>query len=497
MNSRVIVVGAGPVGLMLAGELRLGGADVVVYDKLAAPSGESRALGFTKRVAELLDQRGLLDRLGELRWGRGGHFGGVPVDLGMLDESHHGVLGLPQSRTEEVLAGRLSELGVPVHRGCAAVDLTQDADGVTVVLDGPQGRLEERARYVVGCDGPNGAVRAAAGIPAPGWAATRGMYMADVTGVELRQRPTGERIPGGHMILSVSLGDGYYRVLVHDKSLKPPASSDDVTFKDVADAWQRMTGESIHHGSARWTAAFDNAAGLAADYRRGRVLLAGDAAHATPPLAGWGLSTGIQDAANLGWKLAAVATGRAPQRLLDTYHSERHPLGEQLLRNTHAASMLYLTGQDIDPLRAVLGELMTHKDTATHFAGMVSGLTVRYDMGPGGHPLLGLRMPPARELHLPGGARTRVGDLLRPGRGVFIDTTAPAGHAARVEAGWAGRVDVVTGTWAAPGGDGAGPAPHAVLIRPDGYIAWAAPEPGDLEAALDRWFGAARVTATA
>ncbi|MCT2588413.1 FAD-dependent monooxygenase [Streptomyces sp. N2-109] len=492
VKTRVIVVGAGPVGLTLAGELRLGGVDVVVYDKLPAPSGESRALGFTKRVAELFDQRGLLTRLGDFNWGQQSHFGGLRIDLDALDEEHHGVRGLPQSRTEEMLANWLSELGVPVRRGYEAVGFRETQDGVTVVFEGPQGRHEESAGYLVGCDGGGSTIRTAAGIEAPGWEATRGMYMADITGAEVNQRPIGERVPGGNMVLSISLGDGYYRILIHDKSLRPRPDSEALTFAEVADAWQRMTGESLHHAQPRWMAAFSNAAGLAAEYRRGRVFLAGDAAHNTPPLAGWGLAVGIQDAVNLGWKLAAVIGGSAPEGLLDSYHTERYPLGQQLMRNTHAGSMLYLSGEEMEPLREVMRELVDYKAAAGHLAGMVSGLSVRYDMGSGEHPLLGMRMPPECEVELPDGGRTRVAELLHQARGVFISTGGD-GEAERLAAGWSDRVDVVTGSWA-PAAEGrpARTLPDAVLVRPDGYIAWAAPGGGDLCEALGRWFGSAR-----
>jgi 2-polyprenyl-6-methoxyphenol hydroxylase-like FAD-dependent oxidoreductase len=494
MNADVIVAGAGPTGLMLAGELRLGGANVVVYDKLPAPSGESRALGFTRRVAEVFGQRGLLTRLGDFRWGQQGHFGGVRIDLGSLPDDHHGVLGLPQSRTEEMLAGWLAELGVPVRRGYELCGLRQTGDGVVAVFDGPGGRREQTAAYLAGCDGGQSTVRRAAGIEAPGWAATRGMYMADITGAQVRQRPIGERVPGGNMVLAVSLGDGYYRILIHDKSLRPDPGSGPPPFSEVADAWQRMTGESLHHAQARWTCAFSNAAGLAERYSEGRVFLAGDAAHDTPPLAGWGLSVGIQDAVNLGWKLAAAVSGWAPAGLLGTYHLERHPLGQQLLRNTHAASTLYLSGAEMDPLRSVLGELMAYPEAAGHLAGMVSGLGVRYDMGPGDHPLLGLRMPPGRELELAGGGRASVASLLRRGRGVFIAAgdAVPSGHPVD---GWADRVEVVAGRWA-PAPD-PHPVAESVLIRPDGYVAWAAPGGGDLAGALERWFGSAHAAVPA
>jgi 2-polyprenyl-6-methoxyphenol hydroxylase-like FAD-dependent oxidoreductase len=500
MRASVIVVGAGPVGLMLAGELRLGGVEVVVYDKLPAPSGESRALGFTRRVAEVFDQRGLLTRLGDVRWGRQGHFGGIRLDLDRLDEDHHGVLGLPQSKTEEMLASWLTELGVPVRRGSEAVDLRQTADGVAVAFNGPDGRHEDSAAYLVGCDGGQSTIRTLAGIDAPGHAATRGMYMADITGVEVRQRPIGERVPGGNMVLAVSLGDGYYRVLIHDKSLRPRPDPSALTFTEVADAWQRMTGESIHGAQPRWMCALSNAARLASEYRRGRVFLAGDAAHDLPPLAGWGLSVGIQDAANLGWKLAAVVNGWAPDGLLDSYHAERHPVGQQLYRNTQAASLLYLSGDELEPLRSVLRELVTYQDVAGHLAGLVSGLGVRYDMGPGDHPLLGWRIPPDRELELPGGDRIRVAELLRRARGVFI-STGGASEADQLAAGWSDRVDVVTGRWVTvEGGDRAYLTPAAALIRPDGYVAWATPGDGGgdaLAGALARWFGSARAAVSA
>ncbi len=490
MNPDVIIVGAGPTGLMLAGEIRLGGANVVIYDKLPAPSGESRALGFTKRVAESFDQRGLLARLGELTWGRQGHFGGIHLDLGMLAESHHGVLGLPQSRTEEMLGGWLAELGVPVRRGYEAVGVRDTGKGVAVTFEGPDGPHEDRSGYLVGCDGGQSTIRAAAGFEASGWQSTRGMYMADIAGVEIPQRPIGERRPGGNMALSVRLPDGYYRLVIHDTSLPPRPGPP--AFSDVADAWQRLTGQSVHHARARWIAAFGNAARLVTEYRRGRVFLAGDAAHDIPPLAGWGLSAGIQDAVNLGWKLAGTVSGWAPSGLLGSYHRERHPYGRQLLRNTQAASMLYLTGDEMEPLRSVVREMVCYPRAAEHLAGLVSGLNVRYDLSAGGHPLLGRRLPPGWELDLPGGSRTRVADLLRPARGVFIGTSNGASDVCQLAAGWPDRVNVVTGRWAPEAMNSAHLPPEAVLVRPDGYVAWAAPGHDDIAGALRRWFGSSR-----
>ena len=481
MATEVIIVGAGPVGLMLAGELALGGVKVVVYDKLPAPSGESRGLGFTSRTAEVLDQRGLLTRLGEIRWGRQGHYGGVRIDFNLLEESHFGVMGLAQSRTEEVLEDWLAELDVPVRRDREVVAVHHTDDGVHIEYNGPTGPGEDSAAYLVGCDGGRSTVRAEAGIGFPGWDATRGIYMADVTGVEIRPRPIGERIPGGGMVLAVGIGDGVTRIVIHEPGVRPHHGEAPPTFAEIAEAWERMTGEPIAHGAAPWMCALTNAAGLAEDYRRGRVFLAGDAAHDHAPLGAQGVSVGLQDAVNLGWKLAAAVRGWAPEGLLDTYHAERHPVGQQLLRNVLAQSLLYLTGEDMEPLRVVVRELVTYPEPARHLAGLVSGLHLRYDMGCAGHPLTGLRMPPNHELTRSDGTRVRVAELLHAGRGVLIDTGGALDLAE-----WVDRVDVVTGSWTGVEG-----APDAVLLRPDGHVAWAAPGGDDLSEALRRWFGSA------
>ncbi|MFJ2418031.1 FAD-dependent monooxygenase [Streptomyces brevispora] len=485
-NIDVIVVGAGPVGLMLAGELRLGGVDVAVYDKEPAPSGESRALGFNRRAAESLGQRGVLDRIGAFRWGPMGHFGGVRFDLGMLDEDHSGVLGLSQARTEEALAGWLAELGVPVLRGREVTGLRETADAVVVAYDSPEGPGEGSAAYVVGCDGAGSTVRRLAGIAAPGWTATRGMYTAEITGVALRPRPIGERLPGGSMVVCTPVGEGRFRVVVHDLALPADPDTRTLTFTEVADAWQRLTGESIHGAEPQWLWATGNSAALAEEFRRGRVLLAGDAAHEIPPLAAWGLSAGLQDAANLGWKLAATVKGWAGEGLLDTYEAERRPVGRELIRNARAAGRIYLGEEAMDPVREVMGELLAHKDAAEQVAGIVSGLGIRYELGKGEHPLLGLRMPPGRELTLTDGTVTPVAGLLRTGHGLLI-TTDPA--LARLAEGLEDRLDIVTGTW----NQAYEPGLDAVLVRPDGYVAWTSPGTTDeLTDTLARWFGTAQ-----
>jgi 2-polyprenyl-6-methoxyphenol hydroxylase-like FAD-dependent oxidoreductase len=490
MTTDVIVAGAGPVGLMLAGELRLGGVDVVVYEKLLAPAMQSRGASITRRTAEEFDQRGLLGRLGESE-PADSHFAGVPMDYTMLAENYFGMRGISQSRTEEMLEGWVRELGVPVLRGYEVLGFRQSADEVVATIEGPDGRFEQAARYLAGCDGARSIVRTQAGIEFTGPEPTRGFYTAEVTGIDVQRRRIGEQLPDGGIVMAMDLENGITRIVVHEKGMRP-RDKDTLTFAEIADAWQRLTGESIHHARVRWISAFTDAARLAAEYRRDRVFLAGDAAHVQLPTMAQGLSAGVQDAVNLGWKLAAAVHGWAPAELLDTYHSERHPVGEKLMRNALASAVLRLSGREIQPLRDVLQELLTCEDAAGYMAGMVSGVGIRYDVGPGENPMLGRRLPPDRELVLADGTRTRVAERLRVARGVFI-TSTPDGDDARLAGAWADRIDVVAARWgAAPG-----PAlPEEVLIRPDGYIAWTAPGGSDLSWVLGRWFGAARSAVT-
>jgi bifunctional hydroxylase/dehydrase len=487
---------------MLAGELRLGGVDVVVYERRAVPSGESRGLGFTARATEAFVQRGLLARFGGVEVSRQGHFGGIPMDFGVFPGAHFGVRGVPQYRIEQMLAEWAVELGAKILRNHTVVGLQPTGDGVVAVVEGPTGRREHAADYLVGCDGGRSTVRQLGGFDFPGTDATREMYLADVVGRGIRPRFIGERVPGG-MVMSAPLEADVDRIIVCETGTAPSGDGSSLTFAEVADGWQRLTGESLHGAEARWVSAFTDATRQVSEYRRGRVLLAGDAAHIHLPAGGQGLSLGVQDAVNLGWKLAATMRGWAPDSLLDTYHDERHPVGARVLRNTLAQGTLYLSGSEIEPLRSVMREIVAIPDVARHLSGMVSGLDIRYDVGAPGHPLVGARMPDYH-LELPGGRRTRVSELLHRARGVLISTDAAAG---RLAAGWTARVDQVAGRWIPP--DPAGPpdptSPEtqadaaaaltgmaetdAVLIRPDGYVAWAAPGGGDLRAALRRWFG--------
>lgn len=483
MDFDVIVVGAGPVGLMLAAELRLGGVHVAVLERLHQPSGQSRGLGFTARAAEVFDQRGVLARLGTTEVSPMGHFGGVPMDYTVVEGGHFGVRGVPQDRIERALEAWAVELGVHVLRGHDVVDIDPTPTGVTVVA-GSDARTTFTAGYLVCCDGGRSSLRRMAGFDFPGSEATREMYLADVVGRQIRPRFIGERTSAG-MVMSAPLSDGIDRIIVCEDGRKPSGRSTP-DFADVADAWQRLTGESLHGAEIRWVSAFTDATRLVTSYRRDRVLIAGDAAHIHLPAGGQGLSLGVQDAANLGWKLAAEIRGWAPDGLLDTYHSERHPVAARVLRNTRAQGTLYLSGEHMAPMREIMAELVALPDVRQTLAGMVSGLDVRYDMGTDGPDWLGRRMP-HRPLILDDGARVRVPDLLHHGRGVLIDTTGDEANVRGAD-DWAGRVEVVRATWA-PVPGGVEPAPKAVLLRPDGYIAWM-PEAGELTAALSRWFGA-------
>jgi bifunctional hydroxylase/dehydrase len=450
----VIVVGAGPTGLMLAGELRLGGVEVVVLERREKPSGESRGLGFTARATEIFQQRGLLARFGEVETSTQGHFGGIPMDFGVLPGSHFGVRGIPQHRVERMLEDWATELGASVLRGHTLVGLSQDSDGVVATVEVPGGRTEFTGAYLVGCDGGRSAVRGLAGFDFPGTDATREMYLADVVGRDIRPRFIGERVPGG-MVMSAPLGEGLDRIIVCERGTPHRERHGNPDFSEVADAWQRLTGESLHGAETQWVSAFTDATRQVTEYRRGRVLIAGDAAHTHLPAGGQGMSLGVQDAVNLGWKLAATVQGWAPPDLLDTYHSERHPVGARVLRNTQAQGLLYLSGAEIEPLRSVVGELMTIPEVARHLSGMVSGLDIQYDVGPGTDPLLGRRMPDVD---------------LRTGRGLLTGPTAKEGI------DWADRIDLAA-------------AANPVLVRPDGYVVWAG---GDgLQDALHRWFGKA------
>jgi bifunctional hydroxylase/dehydrase len=509
VDADVIIIGAGPVGLMLAGELRLGGASVIVVERLDRPTGQSRGLGFNARAVEVFDQRGLLPRFGDVAISQLGHFGGVRFDYGVLPGAHFGARGIPQFRTESVLEGWAAETGADIRRGWEFTGL-EETDSAVLVNARTAGRGRSlRARFLVGCDGGHSAVRRAAGFDFPGTPPTRGMYLADVAGRGIRPRFLGERVPGG-MVMAAPLGQDVDRIIVVEDGAPPPSGDAPTGFAEVADAWQRLTGEDIHDADARWVGRFTDATRQVTRYRKGRVLLAGDAAHVHLPAGGQGLSTGVQDAVNLGWKLAAEVTGRAPDGLLDTYHDERHPVGARLLMNTRAQGMLFVGPPELDPVRSLFADLVGYDAVKRHLAGTVSAIDICYETAPpaGASPLLGRRLP-VHALRTPAGDTTTA-ELLRPARGVLLDLADDAGLRDDA-AGWAGRVATVTASLdATASGSASGPASGpssgpvadlaglgAVLVRPDGYVAWARPAGGDgaaadftpVTTALSRWFG--------
>ncbi|HEY5836067.1 FAD-dependent monooxygenase, partial [Streptomyces sp.] len=483
-DTQVIVVGAGPVGLILAGELRLGGAEVIVLERLAEPTTESRASTLHARTMEILDQRGLLESLGTPPNDPMGHFGGLPLDLGEPSTRYPGQWKVPQATVEALLAAWATGLGAELRRRHELLGLTATDDGVEVEVATPEGVTRLTADYLVGCDGEESTVRGLAGFAFPGSDATKELLRADVLGLDIPNRRF-ERLPGGVAIAATR--DGVTRVMVHEFGREVRPRSGDPELAEIAEVWARVTGEDISGGTPTWLNAFGNTSRQAASYRLGRVLLAGDAAHRQMPVGGQALNLGLQDAVNLGWKLAAEVTGRAPDGLLDTYHTERHAVGRRVLANIEAQTVILFGGQEVESVRATTGELIERIPVVRgHLAGMISGLDIRYERN--GHPLTGARVPHI-ELETADGP-TSTTALLRSGRGVLLDLSGDARRRAKLErvvTGWAGRVDVVPAT-AAPGTvlDGA----KSVLLRPDGHVAWAVARATDPTPAVKRWFGA-------
>ncbi|MCF1593615.1 rifampin monooxygenase [Streptomyces muensis] len=470
----VIVTGGGPTGLMLAAELRLHGVHVVVLERDAQPPPFVRSLGLHVRSIEVMAQRGLLDRF--LAQGQrhplGGFFAGIHKPApDRLDTAHAYVLGIPQTTTDRLLAERAAELGTEIRRGCELVGLSQDEDGVTVELaDG----THLRSRHLVGCDGGRSTVRKLIGVGFPGEPSRVDTLLGEmevtappetVTAVMTEVRKTEKRFGLG------PVGDGVFRVVVPAEGV-----ADDRSAPPTLDEFKRQlrafadTDFGVH--SPRWLSRFGDATRLADRYRVGRVLLAGDAAHIHPPVGGQGLNLGIQDAFNLGWKLAATVAGWAPEGLLDTYHAERHPVAADVLDNTRAQMELLSPEPGPQAVRRLLSELMDFDDVSRYLTEKIIATAVRYDFG-AGHDLLGRRL---RDLQL---KQRRLYDLMHTGRGLLLDQTGSLSTA-----GWSDRIDHVVDTSEEL------PAP-AVLLRPDGHIAWAGDDQRDLLDHLPRWFGAA------
>ena len=499
MDTDVVIAGAGPTGLMLACELRLAGVDVVVVERLAQQSGESRAGGIHSRTLEVLDQRGILDRfLAEGTLQPVGHFSGLYLDFDESESRHPYPLMILQSAIERLLEERAAELGVSVRRSSEVSGIHQDeAGGVRVELSTAQAAPATlRARYLVGCDGGRSTVRKLAGIGFPGTEATMTALIGDV---ELPDLPEDyvwvRRTPSGDYS-AIAFEPGWYRVITSEFD-RVADRDEPVTFEQLRESLVRVAGTDFGMRSPRWVSRFSDAARQAARYREGRVLLAGDAAHIHFPAGGQGLNMGVQDAVNLGWKLASVVRGQAPESLLDTYHAERHPVGERVLHNTRAQSALVRPGPQTDALREVFGSLMVFDDVNQYLRHMLTALDIRYPAD-GDHPLEGRRVPDAG-LEASDGGATRVYELLPAGRPVLLDLGGSAEVAAAAK-GWADRIDLVEARsedeyWPVPA-LGEIPAPAALLIRPDGHVAWAAaaggaPDTAALRTALATWFGPA------
>lgn len=478
--SDVVIVGAGPTGLMLAGELALAGVEVQVLERrtTAALVG-TRARGFHARTIEILDQRGIAERF--LAAGRTVPrlaFGSMPLEIGDLPTRHPYTLGLGQAGIEEILGGWVEELGVPVRRGVEVTGVSQDDAGVDVHL---AGGTPVRAAYVVGADGGRSVVRSAVGIELVGAEPTRSHLIAEVRVTE--ETPAGIRLDeiGIHALSAMPEGTTGIVVTEQQLSLAP-----EPTLPELSAALVAAFGSDFGAHDPRWMSRFTDATRQAVDYRRGRVLIAGDAAHVHPPTGGQGVGLGIQDAVDLGWKLAQVVGGVSPDSLLDTYRAERHPATARVLRNVMAQASLQRGDARTEALRAMLAELMADDGARARMVGLLTGLDVAYDLGEG-HPLLGRRMPDL-DLGTADGP-TRVFALLHEARPVLLDL----GSGGLDLGAWADRVRLVRaaydGPWELPV-LGSVPAPDAVLIRPDGHVAWVGDgTPAGLVEALTTWFG--------
>ncbi|MEU4192853.1 FAD-dependent monooxygenase [Kribbella sp. NPDC026611] len=440
----VLVVGAGPTGLLLASELTLAGADVTIVDRAAERSGQSKALSLQPRSVEILHSRGLLDPLrGQARELPGGHFAGLPVplDYSAWDTRFPYQLGIPQLRLEQYLEDHLARHGVVVRRGLELTALHEDeavfADGTTI-----------RADWVVGCDGAHSAVRKLTGIEFPG---RDGRFSAVVADVVVAGIDPDWQLPSlvpqdGRVLTMVPLEDGVHRVLFTGPDQQHLPKNQPVAHAEVAAALKGWYGDGVVLRELRYGSRFTDAARLAAQYRVGRVFVAGDAAHIHSPTGGQGMNLGLQDAFNLGWKLGAVVRGDGDEALLDSYHDERHPAGAAVLANTRAQGVLMVPDDDVACLRETFVDLLGVPEANRRLAGVVSGLGLAY--APGDHPLVGQRMP---DLDLPDG--TTIAEHLRSGRYLLVEVDG-------------GRV----------------------LLRPDGYVQWATDDPAAVPPAVPGHF---------
>jgi 2-polyprenyl-6-methoxyphenol hydroxylase-like FAD-dependent oxidoreductase len=478
----VVIAGGGPTGLMLAGELALAGVDVAIVERRASQDlAGSRAGGLHARSIEVLDQRGIAERfLSQGRVHPTVLFSGISLDISDLPTRHNYLLALRQERIERILAAWVEELAVPIHRGCEVTGFVQDETGVDVELS--DGR-SLRTKYLVGCDGGRSLIRKQAGIDFPGWDPSISYLIAEG---ETTDEPAcgirrGEK--GINALGRLEDGKRVRAVLIEPHV----GQGDEPTLGELREALVAVYGTDFGVHDVTWLSRFTDTTRQAASYRERRVLLAGDAAHVHSPTGGQGLNLGVQDAVNLGWKLAQVVHGTSPESLLDTYQAERHPIGERALKSTMAATALSRGDDRTNVLREDVSELLQMDEPRRRYAAMLSGLDIRYDLGTG-HPLLGRRMPDL-DLATADGPR-RVFGLLHDARPVLLDLGGPGAFDITPWADRVRRIDArYAGDWELPVLSAVS-APAAVLIRPDGHVAWV----GDgsdhgLRDALASWCG--------
>ena len=474
----IIIVGAGPTGLMLAAELALAGVDAAIVERKPAQARVGgRAGGLHARTLELLDQRGIVDRFlaaGKTHPRVSFH---AALDISDFPTRHNYLLALAQEQTERLLAAWADELNVRIYRDRDVDGIACDDDGVDVTT--AQG-TRMRARWLVGCDGGRSRIRKLAGIGFPGWDASTSWIIAEV---KMREKPVlgfHEDASGRHAMSMLEDGETVGVVLAG----RDPRAAGEPTLDELAAGLNAIYGTDFGVHSPTWLSRFSDAVRQADTYRRDRILLAGDAAHIHPPLGGQGLNLGVQDAVNLGWKLAQVVQGISPAALLDTYQAERHPAAARVLRNTIAQGVLRRPDDRTPVLGDFVAEMLAMDEPRKRFGAMIAGLDIRYDLGKG-HPLLGRRMPDLDIVTAAG--PTRVHALLHDARPVLLDlglgATIDGGRVKRVEATFDGVCELPVVGVVTP--------PAAVLIRPDGHVAWAGDGGADgLRAACAAWFGA-------
>lgn len=490
----VLIAGGGPTGMMLAAELALAGVDVAILERRADQKlAGRRAGGFHARTIEVLEQRGIAERF--LAQGKAMQIAGfnmVPLDMADFPSRHPYGLAITQNHIERILAEWVEGLAVKTYRSCEVTGFTQDESGVEISL---AGKPALRAGYLVGCDGGRSLIRKTAGIAFPGWDATTSWIIAEADLTEPKMGFHQDALGLTHAIGRVE-ESGQAGIVLMERQV---GATGEPTLRDLSETLIAAYGSDFGVRNPTWISRFTDMARQAAAYRDRRVLLAGDAAHVHAPVGGQGLNTGVQDAVNLGWKLAQVVKGISQPSLLDTYQAERHPVAARVLRTTLAQVALRRPDDRTKIISEKISEWLRLDGVRKSLAGEMSGLDIRYDLGEG-HPLLGRRMPDL-EIKMRG-ASARISALLHKARAVLVNFGEPGSMGLGA---WADRVQLAEaeydGPWELPV-LGAVSAPGAVLVRPDGYVAWVGERgrtgsavsagqagPAGLVDALTKWFG--------